>query len=82
MDDPTVQQLLLRLKAVRLEESTILAEIERTIDDATGARRLEDEPVENTVMFWGRTAFTSKTKLNNLLIGTTALNGWRKDTQR
>ena len=53
MDDPKVRELLVRLKAVRLEASTIVAEIERTIDDATGARQVEDEPMENTAICSG-----------------------------
>ena len=74
MDDPNVRKLLVRLKAVRLEASTILVEIERTIDDATGARRLEDEPMENTVICSGD-RIRIKNKVKKLLIGTTALNG-------
>jgi hypothetical protein len=54
MAGPSVQQLILKLKAVvRLEESAILAEIERTIAGASAARRLSNEPMENTPISCG-----------------------------
>ena len=81
MDDPKVRELLVRLKAVRLEASTILAEIERTIDDGTGARQVDDEPIENTAICSGD-RIRIKNKVKNRLIGTTALNEWRNDAQR
>ena len=55
MDDPSVQQLILKLKAVRLEESAILAEIERKIAGASAARQLSNKPVENTPISCGDT---------------------------
>jgi hypothetical protein len=53
MNDPSVQKLLLRLKEVRLEESAIIAEIKTIVDNANRDRRMEDEPMENTVICSG-----------------------------
>jgi hypothetical protein len=53
MAKPSVHELMLKLKAVRLEESEILAEIERALPDASAGGQLEDEPMENTPISCG-----------------------------
>ena len=48
MDEPSVGQLIQKLKAVRLEERAILARIERRIHNARGARRPSNEGMEDS----------------------------------
>jgi hypothetical protein len=53
MDDPSVQQLVSRLKEIRLEASAIIAQIDRRLDDGSGEGGMQDEPMENTVLCSG-----------------------------
>jgi hypothetical protein len=53
MDDPSVQQLVRRLKEIRLEASAIIAQIDRRLDDGSGEGGMQDEPMENTVLCSG-----------------------------
>ena len=54
MDEPSVGQFIQKLKAVRLEESAILAQIERRLHhNAGGARRPSNEGMEDSPITCG-----------------------------